>query len=277
MSSNELPEWIKPRKYDKQQYLALLNLLRQNSIHTVCIEADCPNRYECFARGTATFLILGNICTRDCKYCGVQSGHPKPPDPDTPGRIARAVRQLGLRYVVITCVSRDDLEDGGASVFVDTVNAIRELCPSKVELLISDLNGNKQAIKKIIQLHPDVLNHNIEVASPLFAGLRPQGDYKLSLSILKYAKQYGLITKSGLMLGLGETDAEILGTLRELRAANVDILTIGQYLQPSKAHALVKKYYTPNEFSMLRQKAYGLGFQKVEAGPLVRSSYNAGV
>ncbi len=270
-SSLKLPNWIEVKDFNRVDYAKTLEKLY--GVNTVCMSANCPNRYECFASGTATFMILGNICTRNCKYCAINSGVPEPIDLDEPKKIAKISKNLNLNYVVITCVSRDDLKDGGARVFVKTIREIRKLLPCKIELLISDLNGNPDALNKILKEKPDVLNHNIEVVKALFPILRPEGDYLRSLELLKKSEK--LVTKSGLMVGFGETMEEIMETLQDLAKVNVDILTIGQYLQPSKNHSPVKKYYTPEEFKVLEKKAKVLGFKKVFAGPLVRSSYHA--
>ncbi|MBW2988053.1 lipoyl synthase [Candidatus Woesearchaeota archaeon] len=275
---NSVPEWIRIREFDRLAYRQVLALLQSHRVNTVCIEANCPNRYECFSEGTATFMILGNICTRACRYCNVAHGKPAPVDPGECERIAQVVEGLKLGYVVITCVSRDDLEDGGARHFVATVEAIRRRNPEcRVELLISDFNGNTEALRRVVALKPDVINHNIEVTKLLFKTLRPKASYELSLSILKQIKEWnsGIVTKSGLMLGLGETWDEVLVTLKHLRGVGVDILTLGQYLQPSPNHAPVIKYYTPQEFELLKELALGMGFESVIAGPMVRSSYHA--
>ena len=270
-SSLKIPDWIKVQDFNRTDYAKTLGKLK--GVNTVCMSANCPNRYECFANSTATFMILGDTCTRNCKYCAVKSGLPNLIDLSEPKKIAKIAKDLNLKYVVITCVSRDDLKDGGASVFIETVREIRKLLPKiKIELLISDLNGNWDALNQIIKENPYVLNHNIEVVRSLFPTLRPKGDYLRSLELLKKCK---IVSKSGLMVGLGETEVEIMETLQDLRNVHVDIITIGQYLQPSKDHAQVKKYYTPNEFKVLAKKAKTLGFKKVFTGPLVRSSYHA--
>jgi len=274
-----LPTWIKVKPYDKEAYVKTKNLVEKNKINTVCIEANCPNRYECFSKGTATFMILGDVCTRNCLYCNVKKGRPKPVDKNEAKRIAMAVKKLDLRYVVITCVTRDDLSDGGAEQFVETIKEIRKVNPnSKIELLISDLNGNWKALKKIIDAKPDVINHNIEVVKEHFPKLRPKGSYFLSLLLLKKTKEINpkIKTKSGFMVGFGENEKQIIQTLKDLRKTKCDIVTIGQYLQPSTSHFKVKKYYTPNEFKKIEKTAKAMGFGKVMAGPLVRSSYHAG-
>lgn len=272
------PAWIKIKAFDRIKYSRTLDLIGTHRLNTVCVSGNCPNRYECFSRGTATFLILGNACTRHCLYCNISGGEPAPADPEEPARIASAAQALGLRYVVVTAVSRDDLSDGGAGQFVKTVDEIRKSVRDvRVELLISDLNGNESALKDIVEAKPDVLNHNLETARRLFPVLRPQGDYKRSLALLSLAKKQdpAIRTKSGLMAGLGESRGELIGAMKDLRVAGCDDLTIGQYLRPSKAHAPVKKYYRPAEFAALADHARVLGFKNVSAGPLVRSSYHA--
>ncbi len=272
------PDWLKVRIGGSGEYSKVKTLLRSAKLHTICEEAKCPNIAECFGGGTAVFLILGNICTRNCRYCNVMHGTPNPLNDGEPSDIAESVKTLGLNYVVITSVTRDDLKDGGAGVFYETVQAIRRVnLDCHIEVLIPDFKGNEPAIQKIIDAAPDVINHNIEVVEDLFPLMRPQGRYQRSLNVLKTIKRKnnGIPTKSGLMVGLGESEEQILRTLHDLRAAEVDFLTIGQYLQPSRNHALVEKYYTPEEFSTLKTTALTLGFTHVESGPLVRSSYHA--
>jgi len=275
---NSLPEWFRIGEFDKGAYKATLSFLRKLRLNTVCIEANCPNRYECFSHGTATFMILGNICTRNCRYCNVATGKPQSVDKDEPKRIARAISRLGLRHVVITSVSRDDLQDGGALHFVRVINEVRKANNSvTIELLIPDFNGNFEALSSVVGAKPDVINHNIEVVKRLFQEMRPGADYELSLRILEFVKrsQPGIVTKSGLMVGLGETTQDVTKTMQDLAAHCCDILTIGQYLQPSDAHAKVVSYYKPEEFQLLRKKALSMGFKQVLSAPLVRSSYKA--
>ncbi|DAC73332.1 MAG TPA: lipoyl synthase [Thermoplasmata archaeon] len=272
------PDWLKVRIGGGENFSKVKTLLRTAKLHTICEEARCPNIAECFGGGTAVFLILGNVCTRDCRYCNVTHGAPSILNDHEPSDIAESVRTLGLKYVVITSVTRDDLNDGGASVFSKTVKEIRQLNNNcKIEVLIPDFRGNNEAIQKIIDAAPDVINHNIEVVEDLFPLIRPQGGYQRSLDVLKTikTKEQRIPTKSGLIVGLGETTEQILATIHDLRAAGVDFLTIGQYLQPTRGHAEVKKYYTPEEFSELKKSAFQLGFVHVESGPLVRSSYHA--
>ncbi|MGM5482669.1 MAG: lipoyl synthase [Nanobdellota archaeon] len=275
--NNKLPLWIKVGKYNKHEYLKTKTLIEKNCLNTVCIEANCPNKYECFSKKTATFMILGNTCTRNCLYCNVKRGKPEKPDENEPERIAEAVKKLGLRYAVITCVTRDDLKDGGGEQFVKTVNAIKNIdAECKIELLISDLKGNWKALEKIISAGPDVLNHNIEVPRVFFPRLRPQGDYEISLQLLEKVKKlnFQTLTKSGFMLGFGEKKSQILNTIKDLKNAGCKIITIGQYLQPNKDCVKVKKYYAPEEFEEFKAYGESLGM-KVVSGPMVRSSYKA--
>ncbi|MFP4523828.1 MAG: lipoyl synthase [Candidatus Woesearchaeota archaeon] len=272
------PERIRIAPYDKQAYLKTKRLIDRHDLTTVCVEANCPNRYECFSKGTATFMILGDTCTRNCRYCNVRKGVPRSVDDDEPRRVAEAVRTLGLTYAVITCVTRDDLEDGGAGQFAKTVEELRSVTPHcRVELLISDLKGDWRSLNTITESGPDVLNHNIEVVKELFPALRPKGGYDTSLALLKKAKELNPLirTKSGFMLGFGETESQVEQTIKDLKGVGCDILTIGQYLQPSKNHFKVKKYYAPEEFERIAEKARSIGIKHVVAGPLVRSSYKA--
>ena len=253
-------------------------LLRRQALHTVCEEARCPNLGECFARGTATFMLLGDRCTRRCRYCAVGTARPLPPDPEEPRRVAEAAAQMGLRYVVLTSVDRDDLGDGGAGHFADTVRAVREAMPrAEVEVLTPDFRGDVGALRTVLDAEPTVFNHNIETVPRLFPRLRPQGRYLLSLELLREAKRLrpAQLTKSGLMVGLGETDEEVGPLLRDLREAGVDIVTIGQYLRPTREHEPVHRYVTPEGFSAFERTARGLGFPTVHSGVFVRSSFNA--
>jgi lipoic acid synthetase len=272
------PDWLKVRIGGGENFSKVKNLLRSAKLHTICEEAKCPNIAECFGGGTAVFLILGNVCTRDCKYCNVIHGNPGSLNKNEPRDIAESVKTLGLKYVVVTSVTRDDLQDGGASIFYETVREIRRLNDAcKIEVLIPDFKGDATAVQKVVDAAPDVINHNIEVVEELFPLIRPQGDYRRSLGVVKTIKTMDgrIPTKSGFMVGLGETNDQILVTMRDLRAADVDFLTMGQYLQPTRNHVQVKKYYTPDEFVELKNNALQLGFTHVESGPLVRSSYHA--
>ena len=272
------PDWLKVRIAGGENYVKMKSLLRRAKLHTICEEAKCPNIAECFGSGTAVFLILGDICTRNCRYCNVKHGKPQGLNLSEPEDVANSVKKLALRYVVITSVTRDDLTDGGASVFYDTVKAIRKKNKDcKIEVLIPDFKANIDSLKKIIDSKPDVINHNIEVVEDLFPKIRPEGNYNLSLKLLKKIKMINskIKSKSGFMIGLGENKDQIIQTIKDLRESNVDFLTIGQYLQPSRKHVEIKKYYTPEEFDKFKKIALGMGFLHVESGPLVRSSYHA--
>ena len=257
-------------------FIHLRNLLRTSELHTVCEEAHCPNVGECWERRTATFMVLGDICTRACRYCAVTSGKPLGVDQEEPERLARTVEHLGLRYAVITSVNRDDLPDGGAFVFARCILKIRQRLPEcKVEVLIPDLP--EQGLRSVVRARPDVLNHNIETVRRVFHEVRPKGDYDYSLELLRRVKELdpAMVTKSGMMVGLGESLGEILQTMADLRAAGCDLLTIGQYLRPSQRHIPIDHFYTPQEFAELRDEGLRMGFRHVAAGPLVRSSYHA--
>jgi lipoic acid synthetase len=273
-----LPEWARKGSPLAREARPLRVLLREGALTTVCEEARCPNLGECFSRGTATFMLLGDRCTRRCGYCSVATARPDPPDPGEPGRVAAAACRLGLRYVVLTAVARDDLRDGGAAHWAATVTALREALPAaQVEVLTPDFRGDEAALRTVLAAAPHVFNHNIELAPRLFPLHRPQGDYERSLGVLRAAKRLrpGQVTKSGLMVGLGETDAEVRAVLADLRASGVDIVTIGQYLRPSREHAPVERYVTPQGFADLEASARGLGFPTVYSGVFVRSSFNA--
>ena len=270
------PEWLKVPIPDAESISNIRSKI-QGSTHTICEEARCPNLGECWKNGTATFLILGDRCTRNCRYCNVRSGTPEEPDEKEPERLANIIKELGLRYSVITSVTRDDLEDGGADHFRKTIRAIRKLTGSKIEVLTPDFKGDMTAIRKVLGENPEVFAHNIEAVERLFPRIRPEADYKKSMAFLKTLKQLNprQTTKSGLMIGLGETKKEIIKTMRTLRLVKVDLLTIGQYLQPRTDLAKVERYYTPEEFEEFKNIAYDLGFEHVESAPLVRSSYHA--
>ena len=271
------PDWLKVKIGGGENYSKIKSMLRQAKLHTICEEAKCPNMAECFGNGTAVFLIMGDTCTRNCRYCNVKHGEPLPINPDEPKYVAESVKELGLKYAVITSVTRDDLADGGASIFSEVVREIKNLSKCKIELLIPDFKGDEEALRKVVDTEPDVINHNIEVSKELFPTIRPEGNYETSLNVLKTVKKINkkMKTKSGFMIGLGENREQILKTMQDLRDANVDFLTIGQYLQPTKSHAEIKKYYTPEEFNEFGDIATNLGFKHVESGPLVRSSYHA--
>ena len=282
MSSSELqtkkkPSWLKVKFPSHQNFFSIANLLKEGQLHTICQSARCPNISECWTKKTATFLILGDTCTRNCAFCAVNKGTPSPPSEDEASRVADAASTLGLRYVVITSVTRDDLPDGGASYFSETIWTIRRKIKNvKVEVLVPDFKGSDEALMTVIAAQPEILNHNVEVPESLYPAInRPKENYKRTLKVLKRAKEFGAITKSGIMIGLGETNKDIMQTFSELRQASCSLLTIGQYLQPTKRNAPVKKYYTPLEFEQLKRIALDFGFEEVEAGPLVRSSYRA--
>jgi lipoic acid synthetase len=273
-----LPDWARKTGPLARGARGVRVLLREGSLHTVCEEARCPNLGECFSRGTATFLLLGDRCTRRCRYCSVSTARPLPPDPEEPARVAEAALRMGLRYVVLTSVDRDDLSDGGASHFAAAVRAVRRAVPGAgIEVLTPDFGGDRAALGVVLDAAPEVFNHNIETVPRLFPRLRPQGRYGLSLDQLAAAKgaRPGQATKSGLMVGLGETDAEVVSVLRDLRAAGVDILTIGQYLRPSREHEPVHRYVPPEAFRALEAEARAIGFPTVYSGVFVRSSFNA--
>jgi lipoic acid synthetase len=270
------PEWMRVRARLGEGYREVKRLRRGLELHTVCEEAGCPNIYECWADRTATFMILGDRCTRACAFCLVDTRKPLPADPGEPQRVAEAVRTLGLAHAVVTCVARDDLPDGGAEIFARTVAEIRGASPgTAVELLISDCRGDAGALATIFAARPDVLNHNLETVARLQRAVRPSAGYARSLAVLARAKDAGLVTKSGLMVGLGEEPSEIRAAVTDLRSVGVDILTVGQYLRPSPEHLPVARWWHPDEFAEIRAFAEGLGFAHVEAGPLVRSSYHA--
>ena len=272
------PDWLKVRIGGGENYSKMISLLRNAKLHTICQEAKCPNIAECFGSGTAVFLIMGDICSRNCRYCNVKHGRPLPLNPEEPKEVAESVKKLELKYVVITSVTRDDLADGGAFVFSKTINAIKDINPNcKVEVLTPDFNGKIESIRTVIAAKPDVFNHNIEVVKELFSDIRPEGNYSISLDLLKNIKEIDnqIKTKSGFMIGLGENKKQIIATMKDLRSVNVDFLTIGQYLQPSKNHIEIRNYYTPNEFKEFKEIALEMGFKHVESDPLVRSSYHA--
>lgn len=272
-----LPDYLKRNIIDNEKTKTVRRILKTKCLNTVCDGARCPNKNECYEHHTATFLIMGNVCTRNCKYCNISTAKPEPLDKNEPKHIAEAVQELGLKYVVITSVTRDDLPDGGANHFAECIKEIRNLSPDiKIEILTPDFQRKDDALDIIIEAHPDVFNHNIETTRSVFKTARPLGNYDLSLNVLKYIKQNSDIkTKSGLMVGLGETIEDIEQTLIDLKNVECDILTIGQYIQPSKQHLEVVKYYTLEEFEELKRLAQKIGLNKYQIGPLVRSSYNA--
>jgi lipoic acid synthetase len=282
MNERRHPDWIKVRAPTSPEYFRTKALLAELRLHTVCQEACCPNIGECFSHRTATFMLMGDVCTRNCPYCAVAHGKVRPLDPDEPRRIAEAVARLGLDHVVVTSVDRDDLGDGGASHFAETADAIKRLRPAtRVEVLVPDFKGSYPAVEIVVEAPVAVFNHNIETVPSLYRKARPGGNYQRSLDVLAHARNFGqansraLLTKAGMMLGLGEERTEVEGVLRDLRAVGCDILTLGQYLRPSRDHLPVERYVTPAEFAELRSEAMAMGFRHVESGPLVRSSYHA--
>jgi lipoyl synthase len=300
------PDWLKKPRHDASanhdgsgqhdgsdahtgsRYSSVAACVAGNNVHTVCTEARCPNRAECFSAGTATFLILGNTCTRSCGYCGVRHGNPLPLDPDEPARVAASVKALRLRHIVITSVTRDDLPDGGAGHFARTVRECRKTMHHKgtmdnmpaaaatIEVLIPDFNGDRNALDTVLDAGPDILNHNVETVLRLYPAIRPQADYRQSLGLLAYARLHGFTAKSGLMVGLGESDNEVCGVLEDLHNAGCRMVTIGQYLQPSREQVPVQRFVPPEQFERYEKKGKEIGLHSVFAGPFVRSSYKAG-
>ena len=276
------PDWIKVRAPTSPDYFRTRALLGEMRLHTVCQEACCPNIGECFSHRTATFMLMGDVCTRNCPYCAVAHGKARPLDADEPRRIAEAVRKLGLQHVVVTSVDRDDLPDGGASHFAATARAIkRELPDARVEVLVPDFQGSFESVDAVVDSPIDIYNHNVETVPSLYRTARPGGHYDRSLAVLHHAKDTAraqgraLLTKAGIMLGLGEERDELMNVIRDLRSVECDILTLGQYLRPSKDHLPVARYVPPDEFAELKRESLALGFRHVESGPLVRSSYHA--
>ncbi|MGD2057302.1 MAG: lipoyl synthase [Anaerolineales bacterium] len=272
------PEWIKVRAPAGETYEWLREMMRSKALHTVCEEARCPNMGECWGSGTATFLLMGEICTRSCGFCDIETGRPNPLDWLEPERVARAVQRMDLRHAVITSVNRDERADGGAPIFAMVIRRIRELQPGcSIEVLIPDFKGSEQALKIVMDARPEILNHNVETVARLFRMVQPQDHYEWAQATLTNAKRLDpeVLTKSGIMVGLGETMEEVKSTMRDLREWDVDILTIGQYLQPSRKHLPIDRYYRPEEFEELKVYGEGIGFKWVESGPLVRSSYHA--
>ncbi len=271
------PEWLRVR-YNQEAVAEVAQLLGELRLNTVCKEANCPNLGECYRKHTATFMILGSQCTRNCRFCSVTPGHPQPPDPEEPENVAAAAKKLGLRHVVLTCPTRDDLPDGGAEQFAQTVRAIRRACPgATVETLISDMQMNTAALDAVIEARPEVLNHNVETVRALQKAVRPQADYERSLAVLRYCKEKdaALLTKTGFMVGLGETEEQIGELMDDVLAAGCDILTIGQYLQPSLEHYPLDRYASPEDFARYKEMALDKGFRYVASAPLARSSYKA--
>ena len=272
------PAWLRRRLPTSPAYSQVRRLISQGQLHTVCQEAQCPNQFECFSARTATFLILGSQCTRTCRFCAVEAGPCEPPDLQEPARVAEAARQMNLRYVVVTSVTRDDLPDGGAGLFATTIRQIRHKIPqAQIEVLIPDFQGERHALETVLRAGPNVLNHNVETVPRLYATVRPEAVYQRSLKLLARASAFkaSIPVKSGLMLGLGEAPTEIRRTLEDIHDAGCQMLTLGQYLQPSKRHLPVERFVTPGEFDDWRQAALDIGFAEVVSGPFVRSSYHA--
>ncbi len=274
------PAWLKTKLPSDPNYFELKRVMRERGLHTVCEEASCPNITECWANRTATFLVLGDICTRACGYCDVTSGKPLPLNEDEPRQVSEAVKVMGLQHVVITSVNRDDLEDGGSHLFAEMVRLIRQETPAcRIELLIPDFVGNWDNLAVVMKAQPDILNHNTETVPRLYRRVRHKARYDRTLEVLRQAKEigrhYNVVTKSGLMVGLGETKEELVEVMKDLRSVDCDVMTLGQYMRPSPKHLKVERYYTPQEFLELKEIALEHGFKHVESGPLVRSSYHA--
>ncbi len=270
------PEWLKVKIPQGEKFSELKSLIHEHGLHTVCEEARCPNMAECWNAGTATFMILGDTCTRSCGFCAVKTGRPMLLDQEEPMHVAEAVRIMKLKHAVITSVNRDELEDGGSTIFARTITAVRETNPgTTIEVLIPDFKGKDRSLDMILAAKPDILNHNTETVPSLYRIVRPQAKYQWTLKVLWRAKEQGFVTKTGVMLGLGEPREELLSVMRDLAELNVDILTLGQYLQPTSAHLPVHRFLHPDEFAELHMIGIGMGFRIVEAGPLVRSSYHA--
>ncbi|MBD3274089.1 MAG: lipoyl synthase [Candidatus Marinimicrobia bacterium] len=270
------PPWLKIRLKHTENFHSIKKLMNKNDLHTVCEEAQCPNMNECWNRGTATFMILGDICTRSCGFCAVKTGRPEMLDTEEPQRVVDAAVKMDLQHVVVTSVNRDERKDGGAPVFADTIRGLHEAMPHcTVEVLIPDFKGNWDALKTVMDARPDILNHNMETVPRIYRKVRPQAKYPRSLELLRKAKEYGMRTKSGIMVGIGEETGEVVELMKDLRSANVDIMTIGQYLQPTKSHLPVDRYVHPDEFNYYNRIGLEMGFKVVESGPMVRSSYHA--
>jgi lipoic acid synthetase len=275
MTTDSKPAWLK-KQFDPVAEVQVMALMRSLSLHTVCEDANCPNRSECFKTKTATFLILGDVCTRGCRYCAVAKGTPVMLDPEEPLHVAEAAEQLGLRHIVVTSVTRDDLPDGGADHFAQTILALRVRLPqSTIEVLIPDFQGSAEALQRVVDAKPDVINHNVETVPSLYPVVRPQADYARSLELIRRVKEAGIYSKTGFMIGLGETRQDVLALMDDLVATNCDMLTIGQYLQPSKLHLPVVEFITPKQFDEYKEIALSKGIRYVASGPFVRSSYHA--
>jgi len=270
------PDWLKIKLPGTEEYKWMNKVVKENNLHTICTSGKCPNAAECWAKGTATFMILGNICTRACKFCNVATGKPEPVDLKEPLRIARSIKIMKVRHAVITSVDRDDLDDGGAGIWVETIHKVKEINPeTTMEVLIPDFNGSEPLVKMIIDAGPEVISHNLETVRRLTPEIRTKAKYDVSLGVLRYIAENGTVAKSGIMLGLGEREDEVLEVMDDLLEAGVSVFTIGQYLQPTAAHLPVKEYVHPDTFAMYKEIGLEKGFNYVESAPLVRSSYNA--
>ncbi len=270
------PEWLKVKAPSGEIYTNLKNMIHSKSLHTVCEEARCPNMGECWGAGTATFMILGDICIRNCRFCAITSGKPLPPDQREPLQVAESIKSMGVRHAVITSVNRDELPDQGSEHWAKTIIEVRRLNPKvSIEVLIPDFMGDMECLERVINAKPDILNHNIETVPRLYKTIRPKAIYERSLMVLKESKKMGMTTKSGFMVGIGEKKEEVFDILKDLKANDVDIVTIGQYLQPTPKHAPVDRFVHPDEFAEYRKTGFEMGFRHIESGPLVRSSYHA--
>lgn len=271
------PDWIRARVPGGEGYHRLKAIIDEHNLHTVCQEASCPNMGECWSRGTATIMILGDVCTRSCGFCNVRTGRPLPPDPDEPRRVAESLRLMPLKHVVITCVDRDDLPDGGAAIWAETIRRVHEMCADmSVETLVGDFKGNAGDLQTVINAQPEILAHNMETVRRMHPTVRPQARYRRSIQVLRQIKDQGLVSKTGIMVGIGERDDEVLEVMRDVREkADTDIFTIGQYLQPTRNHLPISRWVTPDQFDMYKLEGLRMGFKVVESGPLVRSSYHA--
>jgi lipoic acid synthetase len=271
------PDWIRSKAPSGPAYERLRGTIAEHRLHTVCQEASCPNIGDCWSRGTATIMILGDTCTRSCGFCNVRTGRPLPADPDEPARVAESIALMGLKHIVITCVDRDDLADGGAAIWAETIRRVHAACPgTSVEALVGDFKGDREALQVVIDSRPEILAHNLETVRRMHPAVRPQAAYERSLNVLRWIKQDGLVAKTGLMVGIGERDDEILDLMDDVRTfADTDILTIGQYLQPTRNHLPIDRWVTPAQFDRFKSDGLGRGFRVVESGPLVRSSYHA--
>jgi lipoic acid synthetase len=270
------PKWLKTQVPAGKEYLAVRDIVEKNKLHTICISGHCPNMAECWGRGTATLMILGDICTRSCKFCNVKTGRPLPADWKEPERVAASVKKMGMKHCVLTSVDRDDLDDGGAEIWAMTINKVKELNPqTTIEALIPDFNGKRNLIKKVIDAKPEVISHNLETIQRITPIIRSKAKYLLSLDVIQYIAENGVRSKSGIMVGLGETEEEVYKTMDDLRQAGCEVLTIGQYLQPTKKHLIIKEFISPELFEKYRIAGLEKGFRYVESSPLVRSSYHA--